>query len=95
LVKKPTVIYTRPSFTKIKTVYAVRTFSMFRGNTELVAYLDRNFGEVIYHFLYNISTQCTTCIGPQINNLADPDNKVVEMAPALQAVIDLQHIEPG
>jgi len=73
---------------------------MFRGNTELVAYLDRNSGEVIYHFLYNISTpcawtQCTTCIGPQINNLADPDNKVVEMAPALQAVIDLQHIEPG
>lgn len=37
-------------------------------------------------------TQCTTYVSPQINYLPDPDNRVVEMALALQAVIDLQHI---
>lgn len=42
-----------------------------------------------------VGTQCTTCISLQINNLADPDNKFVEMALVLQAVIDLQHIELG
>lgn len=33
-----------------------------------------------------------TCISLQINDLADPDNKVVEMALAQLAVIDLQHL---
>lgn len=61
---------------------------------------DRNSGEeVIHHFyitlVHRVRTQCTTWISQQINNLADPDNKVVEMALVLQAVIDLQHIELG
>lgn len=40
-------------------------------------------------------TQCTTYMRQSANDLAHPDNKVVEMALALHAVIDLQHIGPG
>lgn len=64
--------------------------TFFTGTVVLISFIIF-YGEHIT-LVHRPGTQCTTCVSPQINDLADPDNEVVEMALALQAVIDLERI---